>query len=234
MLALGLLFLGAAGVGHDIVADPPARSLATTAPTDHRGAVADEALNDVLDEYCVRCHNDRRLRGNMSLDGFDVATPEARPEVAEKIIHKLRAGMMPPVGVRRPPEDSLALVASSLEDRLDALARERPDPGRRTFQRLNRAEYEASIRDLFGIEIDASAYLPTETLSENFDNIADTADPLGHAARELHARGGAGQPRRGRRSGRVAVDDGLQDPEDGLPGGARRGHAARHPRRHRP
>jgi len=78
------------------------------------------------------------------------------------------------VGARRPPEDTLSLLASSLEDRLDDLARRNPNPGYRTFQRLNRAEYEASIRDLFGFDIDASAYLPTETLSDNFDNISDT------------------------------------------------------------
>jgi hypothetical protein len=131
-------------------------------------------LDDVLEEYCVRCHNERRLRGDMSLEGFNMSTPEVDAELAEKIIHKLRAGMMPPAGVSRPPEDTLALVASTLERRLDDLARKRPNPGHRTFQRLNRAEYEASIRDMFGLQIDASAYLPTETVSDNFDNISDT------------------------------------------------------------
>lgn len=110
----------------------------------------------------------------MSLESFDVSTPEVDAELAEKIIHKLRAGMMPPSAVRRPPEDTLALLATSLENRLDELASENPNPGHRTFQRLNRAEYEASIRDLLGLDIDASAYLPTETLSDNFDNISDT------------------------------------------------------------
>jgi hypothetical protein len=131
-------------------------------------------LNDLVVEYCVRCHNERRLRGDLSLERFDAAAPEANAEIAERMIHKLRAGMMPPAGVRRPPEDSLTLLATQLEDRLDELARHDPNPGRRSFQRLNRAEYEASIHDLFGIRIDASAYLPTETLSDNFDNIADT------------------------------------------------------------
>ena len=135
---------------------------------------ADAPLNDVVQEYCVRCHNDRRLSGGMSLETFDTDVPEVRAELAERIIHKLRAGMMPPAGTRRPPEDTLALLATSLERRLDDRAADQPNPGYRTFQRLNRAEYEASIRDLFGLDIDASAYLPTETLSENFDNISDT------------------------------------------------------------
>ena len=138
---------------------------------DDVGAQAD--LNGLVEQYCVRCHNERRLRGDLSLEDFDAGTPEENAEVAERMIHKLRAGMMPPAGVRRPPEDSLSFLAASLEDRLDEVARQNPDPGRRTFQRLNRAEYEASIEQIFGIRIDASAFLPTEQISDNFDNIAD-------------------------------------------------------------
>ncbi len=136
--------------------------------------VSNEALNNVIQEYCVRCHNERRLRGDLSLEEFDVGAPHENAETAERIIHKLRAGMMPPTGVRRPAGDSLDILAETLEEQLDDVARRNPDPGRRTFQRLNRAEYESAIEDLFGIRVDASAYLPTETLSENFDNIADT------------------------------------------------------------
>ncbi len=138
------------------------------------GLGSEPALDDLVEEYCVRCHNERRLRGDLSLEDFDTGAPETNAAVAERMIHKLRAGMMPPAGVRRPPEDSIALLAASLEDRLDKVAKENPNPGRRTFQRLNRAEYEASIYDLFTIRIDASAFLPTETISDNFDNIADT------------------------------------------------------------
>lgn len=132
-----------------------------------------KSLGSVIESYCVRCHNERRLLGNMSLEGFDVARPELRGELAEKVIHKLRAGMMPPSGARRPQADTLALLAAYLEDALDGYAAKHPNPGSRTFQRLNRAEYEAAVRELFGLEIDASAFLPTETISENFDNIAD-------------------------------------------------------------
>jgi hypothetical protein len=146
------------------------------APASGARLAASEAatLNEVVEEYCVRCHSDRRLTGNMSLEGFDVGQPEASPELAERLVHKLRAGMMPPAGSRRPAADTLDLLVTALEDRLDAVARETPNPGRRSFQRLNRADYEATVREMFGLEIDASAYLPTETLSDNFDNIADT------------------------------------------------------------
>lgn len=168
MIALGLLLVGQSEIEGPIAAvlEPPVAYVPTTD--------SDSTLNTVLDEYCVRCHNDRRLIGNMSLEKFDVAYPGRDGEIAEKIIHKLRAGMMPPAAARQPPEGVLSSLATSLEDRLDELAQNNPNPGYRTFQRLNRAEYEASIRDLFGLDIDASAYLPTETLSDNFDNISDT------------------------------------------------------------
>jgi len=132
-----------------------------------------EALDDVVDEYCASCHSDRRLTGNLSLEGFDVTDPLRQVETAEKIIRKLRAGMMPPPGRRVPGGDTLAMLAASLESTLDAAARVDPDPGYRSFQRLNRAEYEAAVRMLLDVEIDAGDYLPLDTKSANFDNIAD-------------------------------------------------------------
>lgn len=133
----------------------------------------DARADEIIEAYCVRCHNERRLRGNLSLEGYDAADPGATAEVSERIITKLRAGMMPPPGAARPPEDSLRVLAETLENRIDEAARVDPNPGGRTFQRLNRSEYTASIEDLLGLEIDAGAYLPLDTKSENFDNIAD-------------------------------------------------------------
>ncbi|MCH2459887.1 MAG: DUF1592 domain-containing protein [Gemmatimonadetes bacterium] len=129
--------------------------------------------NDLLQQYCVRCHNDRQLRGNMSLEGFDPGPPQNNGELAEKVIVKLRAGMMPPPGSRRPSSDSLLALVESLEVQMDAEARENPNPGGRSFQRLNQSEYASSVLDLLGLEIDAGAYLPPDTKSANFDNIAD-------------------------------------------------------------
>ena len=129
--------------------------------------------NDVVREYCVRCHNDRRLRGNLSLESFDALAPHLQGDVAEKMIVKLRAGMMPPPGVSRPSGDTLDALVAGLEARIDAVAAANPAPGGRPFQRLNQAEYAASIRDLLGVEIDAASLLPPDTKSANFDNIAD-------------------------------------------------------------
>ena len=138
-----------------------------------RRASPDSPDNEVVREYCVRCHNDRRLLGGMSLERFDAADAAASAEVAERMVRKLRAGMMPPPGARRPDEGVLAGLAVSLEEQLDRAAEQRPNPGRRTFQRLNRAEYAAAVRDLLDLEIDAGKYLPLDTKSANFDNIAD-------------------------------------------------------------
>ena len=131
------------------------------------------AHNGMLRTYCMVCHNDRMKTGNMSLAGFDAGDAPANPVLAEKMVSKLRLGMMPPPGARRPPEETLTEVAQSLETQLDENAAANPNPGRRSFQRLNRAEYTAAIRDLLDLPLDASKYLPQDTISANFDNIAD-------------------------------------------------------------
>lgn len=165
-VALGGTIVAVGGGAHlDLVA-PPSGSVPGS-PGDGTGRT-DQGL---VDEYCVRCHNERRLRGNLSLEGFDAAEPWKDREVAEKMIAKLRAGMMPPPGVARPAGDSLRLLVEALEHRVDGAAT--PDPGGRTFQRLNRAEYTRSIESLLGLGIDAGQYLPLDTKSDNFDNIAD-------------------------------------------------------------
>ena len=132
-----------------------------------------DAENALVEQYCVRCHSDRRLQGNLSLEDFDVSVPTTDPALAEKIVVKLRAEMMPPPGARRPAGDSLTTLVAAVEQRLDSAAAVAPNPGGRTFQRLNRAEYQRSIHDLLGLEIDAADYLPLDTKSNNFDNIAD-------------------------------------------------------------
>jgi hypothetical protein len=133
------------------------------------------AMDDdaIVGEYCVRCHSDRRLRGNLSLEGYDAERPELHGDLSEKMIVKLRAGMMPPPGTARPAGDTLNLLVEALERRMDRAAERNPNPGGRTFQRMNQTEYSASIRSLLGLEIDAAEYLPPDTKSANFDNIAD-------------------------------------------------------------
>lgn len=154
----------------------------TSAPPPHAAVglasrvTAASQVNDtnlIILRYCVVCHNDVAKTGNLSLQAFDMGAAEQNAEVAEKIIRKLRAGMMPPPLMPRPGGDTLTMLARALETRIDEAAARNPNPGSRTFQRLNRAEYARSIRDLLGLGIDAGDYLPLDTKSANFDNIAD-------------------------------------------------------------
>ena len=148
------------------------------APAAHYAAPAAAAptpaeLTPIVRQYCVVCHNDQMLTGNLSLQSFAVEDATARPEVAEKMIVKLRAGMMPPPGAPRPTPDTLLALVTTLEQSLDKAAAANPNPGNRSFQRLNRAEYTTSIKNLLDLDIDAGSYLPLDTKSANFDNIAD-------------------------------------------------------------
>ena len=138
-------------------------------PTD----VPDEALTRAVQRVCLVCHNDQLRTGNLSLQGFDVAKASEHAETAEKMIVKLRLKMMPPPGIPRPGGDTLVALVERLEQRIDEAAAANPNPWHRFPQLLNRAEYERTIETMFGIQIDASAYLPPETISDNFDNIAD-------------------------------------------------------------
>ncbi|MBM3781446.1 MAG: DUF1592 domain-containing protein [Acidobacteria bacterium] len=124
-------------------------------------------------QYCATCHSDRGKAGGLSLADYDASKAAEHADVTEKIIRKLRAGMMPPQGARRPEASQLALLATSLEDRVDQASALRPNPGRRPFQRLNRAEYAAAVRDLLEFDVDVTAYLPPDTISAGFDNVAD-------------------------------------------------------------
>lgn len=157
-------------VGHPVLPRPAAARRPAPLPA---ALMAPAELNAVVKQYCQKCHNSTMRRGNLSLADFDVGAPDAKADVAEKVVAKLRSGMMPPVGSARPRVDTLDALVLSLERQLDANALAHPNPGRRTFQRLNRAEYRAAIADLLKLEVDASAYLPPDTKSDNFDNIAD-------------------------------------------------------------
>jgi len=132
-----------------------------------------EAQNALVKQYCAVCHSERGKAGGLSFANFDAATLDEHADIGEKMIRKLRAGMMPPPGARRPEGDALVEFVTSLETKIDAAAALHPNPGRRTFQRLNRSEYARSISGLLDIDVDVNAFLPPDTMSAGFDNIAD-------------------------------------------------------------
>jgi hypothetical protein len=129
--------------------------------------------NALLRRYCVTCHNDTRKTGGLSLATFDVGRAAQDAEVSEKVIRKLQAGLMPPPTLPRPDAAAQTALVTALETTIDAAAVAAPNPGVRTFQRLNRPEYARAIGDLLGLHVDAGNWLPNDQKSANFDNIAD-------------------------------------------------------------
>ncbi|HMF95958.1 MAG TPA: DUF1587 domain-containing protein, partial [Vicinamibacterales bacterium] len=155
--------------------------LASTATiyTQVPAAPADLApLRPVLDRYCIGCHNERLHTAGLALDSVDATTPAVNPELWERVIAKLRAGSMPPPGRPRPDVATYHALASGLERDIDRAWASHPNPGRTIpVHRLNRAEYNNAIRDLFAFDaasVDVTPLLPgDETADGSFDNFAD-------------------------------------------------------------
>jgi hypothetical protein len=126
-----------------------------------------------LNQYCVTCHNERAKTAGLLLDKLDVDRVGENAETWEKVVVKLRTGMMPPSGARRPDRSVIDAFASSLETALDRAAAAKPNPGTTALHRLNRTEYANAIRDLLALPIDATMLLPPDDSAEGFDNVAD-------------------------------------------------------------
>src|ERR1022692_3530434 len=131
------------------------------------------AQQTLVKTYCVSCHNEKLKTGGLILDTADVAHPPEGAEVWEKVIRRLRAGTMPPLGMPKPSPAAASGLVAYLEASIDRAALAKPNPGRAIAHRLNRAEYTNAVRDLLGLEIDASQLLPSDDESYGFDNIAD-------------------------------------------------------------
>ena len=126
----------------------------------------------VLTQYCVTCHNERAKTGGLALDPAGLANVPAKADVWEKVVRKVRAGMMPPPGSPRPDAAALDRLVTHLETTIDAAALKAPALRRAAMHRLNRAEYANAIRDLFGLQLDVSTLLPPDEEAYGFDNNA--------------------------------------------------------------
>ena len=146
-------------------AGPAAQPVTAPSPASQRA---------VIDQYCVGCHNERLRQGGLVLDRLDTSRIGESAQIWEKVVRKLRAGMMPPLGMPRPDPTSYAVLRSWLETELDRSAAAAPNPGRvPALHRLNRAEYRNAIRDVLGLDFDVVTLLPADDLSFGFDNMAD-------------------------------------------------------------
>jgi mono/diheme cytochrome c family protein len=150
-------------------------SVQTSARQNQPALSAFPAPRAVFDKYCITCHNQTLRTAGLELDRLDVKNPSANPEVWEKVIAKLRAGSMPPPGTPRPDAATYHATASWLETEIDRAWAANPNPGRiNAVHRLNRTEYNNSIRDLFALEVDVKSLLPgDETADGSFDNFGD-------------------------------------------------------------
>ena len=132
----------------------------------------------LLDQYCVGCHNERTTSGELRLDNVDVSAVGAHGELWERVVRKLRAGMMPPPGMPRPERATYDGFVMWVEDELDSAAAVQPNPGRtEALHRLNRAEYRNAVRDLLALDMDFSDLLPVDSAGGGdaaFDNIASS------------------------------------------------------------
>ena len=153
------------------VANADEEGAAGNLPAQHVSTGAARAeLNGLLEEYCTKCHNFEDYAGGIDLEGLNPDNIHTFPEVGEKVIRRLRAGMMPPAGEPRPDAGTMQALASALEDAIDANAD--IDPGRPGLHRLNRTEYANAVRDLLGLEIDPADFFPADDSSNGFDNQA--------------------------------------------------------------
>jgi mono/diheme cytochrome c family protein len=148
-----------------------ASSPQATSTTSSSSAAADTRAT--IDKYCVTCHNQRLKTGNLALDAPELANVAAHADIWEKVIRKVRAGMMPPAGLPRPDVAAREALVTSLESTLDTAARANPNPGRPLAHRLNRAEYANAVRDLLALDVDVTSMLPPDDSSGGFDNNAD-------------------------------------------------------------
>jgi hypothetical protein len=204
----------------------------TTPATQGAAPQSEQAL---VKQYCVTCHNARTLTGGLSLEGLDPAAAASHADVWEKVIVKLRGGMMPPVGMPRPGEAALQGFAASLERRIDAQALKSPDPGHKPIHRLNRTEYGNAVRDLLDLEVDVMDLLPPDDESHGFDNIAGVLrvsssllEQYLAAARRVSSAAVGTDTELVRLAYRVPPDDSQQDEVDGLGLGTRGGMRFRH------
>jgi len=133
-------------------------------------STADVPARAIVDRYCVGCHNAKLMTANLALDKLDLGHLGEHAEIGEKVVRKLRAGMMPPTGMPRPDRATLEAFVASLENELDRSAvTYLPAPG---LHRLNRTEYTNAIRDVLALDVDATKFLPPDDSTHGFDNIA--------------------------------------------------------------
>ncbi|MBV8843951.1 MAG: DUF1592 domain-containing protein [Bryobacterales bacterium] len=147
-------------------AQTPAPSKAAPAP-----AINVDHYREMIDTYCVECHNPTVKSGGLSLEGLDLQNASSNADVWEKALRKLRGRLMPPPGNAQPPQKDIDSFIAWMENNLDSNAKGQK-AGYVPIQRLNRTEYAASIKALVGVDVNTKDVLPQDIQVGGFDNIA--------------------------------------------------------------
>jgi len=173
-LIVGVCVIWLGAIGFEVSRPVQAQAAPSQAPAARGPARATTPARALVTTYCVTCHNERTKTANLLLDKADAEQISASAETWEKVVVQLRSRAMPPAGMRRPDNATYEAVTGWLEAELDKAASARPNRGRPAgLHRLNRTEYANAVRDLLGIEIDATAMLPPDTGAAGFDTNAD-------------------------------------------------------------
>ena len=199
-------------------------------------APAPSSAAALIDQYCVRCHNERLQTAGLDLDAADLDHVGPDAGIWERAVRKLRARAMPPAGSPRPDDTAYDGLVAYLETELDRHALTNPDPGRTdTFRRLNRTEYQNAVRDLLGLDVDVTSLLPRDDASYGFDNVgAVNLSPtlleryLSAARKVSRLAVGSPVPAPGSRVVVLPADLTQEDHFEGLPFGTRGGTAVDH------
>ena len=128
---------------------------------------------EFIETYCLECHNFEDWAGSLDLEGMNLNDPLADAETWEKVMLKFRGNMMPPMGQPRPDPEERQVFVDYLQTNIDSATLANPNPGKSSLHRLNRTEYDNVIRDMLGLQVDISEYLPADDEGYGFDNIAD-------------------------------------------------------------
>ncbi len=200
-----------------------------------KAEVSPTAERALLNQYCVVCHNDKLKTANLSLQSADIYSVGDHPETWEPVIRKMRAGMMPPPGMPRPPLAKYEQLRDWLEAEIDRKAAAHPNPGSVVLHRLNRTEYRNAIRDLLDLQMDVSTLLPADDSARGFDNVAGSLtisptllEAYTNAATRI-ARTAIGFWKSPTAAAYIAPTDSSQNQHiEGLPFGTRGGMAVRH------
>ncbi|MBI3865487.1 MAG: DUF1592 domain-containing protein, partial [Planctomycetia bacterium] len=171
---LGLVFFAPAAICAAVTsvyaAEPALKPIAANAPAP---AFAKD-VQPVLVKYCYECHKGDQPKAGLAFDTFkDERTAVTRRQDWERIARQLSTEMMPPVGKPEPTDDERAVLIRWIDARVLKIDCSKIDPGRVTIRRLNKAEYNNTIRDLLGVDVKPADDFPSDDVGYGFDHIGD-------------------------------------------------------------